>query len=135
MALNDTYVVLGDDDTTTSNGAIYFYAHNSGNFAVSTVGHLLNLGPYTSNTWYDVHFTVDWACEMFDVSIDGDLKMVNIPFRTAGTEHFSQLHVFNQDVSTAWWDQIVFSGPAASMLIFSDNFERDSTCRWSSTSP
>jgi hypothetical protein len=134
-ALNDTFVVLGDDDTTTTDGAIFFYAHESGNLAVATVGHILNLGPYLEDTWYQVDFTVDWACEMFDVSIDGNLKVANVSFRNPGIEHFSQLHLFNYDVSTAWWDQIIFSGPPASTTVFADDFERLSTCRWSATVP
>ncbi len=134
-ALNDTFVVLGDENTTTNNGAIYFFAHQSGNFAVSTAGNLLNLGPYTADTWYNVSFTVDWACEVYDVSIDGQLKEFNVPFRDPGVAEFSELHVFNYDSSTAWWDQIAFSGPPASMEIFTDGFERASTCRWSAVVP
>lgn len=133
--MHDTYFVLGDADTTSNNGAIFFYARGDGELVVHTDSQAYPLGSYTTGTWYDLEFTVDWACKAFDVWVDGSLRQYNLPFRNTSVDEFSQLHVFNFHNSTGWWDQIVFSGPPPSPQIFADDFERASPCRWSAVVP
>lgn len=128
----DAYVVLGDDDTASNAGSIFFYAHHEGQLSVYTDGQLFSCGAYTADTWYDIGFTVDWQCQAFDVYVDGTLRQYNLPFRNPA-DFFSQLHVLNFHNSTAWWDQITMSSPPPGMFIFGDGFERESTCRWSAT--
>lgn len=131
----DAYIVLGDDNVVVDNGAIFFWASNFGHFVVHTNGTTYSCGTYSANTWYQVDFVVDWDCKVFDVYVDNVLVQYNLPFRNPSIAHFSQLHVFNIDPSTAWWDEILMSTPAPSTLIFADDFERASTCHWSSVVP
>ena len=131
---HDGYVVLGDAATESNNGVIFFYAQGNGNLSVVTNGGInYSCGAYAADTWYDVHFVIDWSCEVFDVYVDGVLKQYNLPFRNPAAG-ISELHVFNADVAaSAWWDQIAMYTPGVSFEIFSDAFERGSSCHWSAT--
>jgi len=129
----DTYFILGDADSGPggNSGAIYFLGTASGNWSVFD-GHDIPCQARNPNQWYRINFNVDWACKMYDVSIDGVLRATNVPFYYEATESFDQIHVYNWDSTTARYDSIGFSTPAISDLIFEDDFERGSTCRWSS---
>jgi hypothetical protein len=119
-SLADAYVVLGDDNTIYDNGAIFFMASDNGSLEVVTGGSAYSCGPYNPFTWYRIGFNVDWACQAFDVYVDGALKQFNLPFRTSSVVEFTQLHVLDFHSSIAWWDQITMSTPPPGMLIFVD---------------
>ncbi len=122
----DTFFVLGDNlhEVVTFKGmqgdwAVYDGANHS-------------CGPRNPNQWYYVHFVIDWSCKVFDVYIDGQLKLTNVMFYDPTVSGISRIHLFNYDVTTAWYDEIYFGTPGVSTMIFSDDFERAATCHWSS---
>ena len=129
----DSYFILGDSLSGPGSnlGGIYFYGVNTGDWAVFN-GTVHWCGTRNPNQWYKVDFIVDWSCKMFDVNIDGVRKQTNVPFYHTATESFDRIHVYNYSSATARYDLIKFSDPGVSPLIFADNFERGSTCRWSS---
>lgn len=130
---HDTYFILGDYESgpAGNSGAIYFHGSASGAWSVFDGVSGLTCGPRNPDQWYQVSFVVDWACKMYDVRIDGVLKQSNVSFYHVATESFDRIHVYNWSSTTARYDQIGFSTPGVSPLIFEDDFERGSTCRWS----
>lgn len=132
----DTYFALGDQFSgpTGNYGGIYFLGRPTGHWGVFN-GTPLSCGSRNAAQWYRVTFNVDWACKMFDVSIDGERVQSNVAFYHEPTESFDRIHVYNYDDATARYDSITFSTPPVGFMIFWDDFERTSTCRWSSTTP
>lgn len=132
----DTYLILGDSNSgyVGNPGAIDFHGRPDGTWVVFN-GTGYSCGNRNAAQWYDVSLNVDWACKMYDVSIDGVPKASNIPFYHTNTEAFDRIHVYNYDSATGRYDDIYFYTPGVSPLIFEDGFERTSTCRWSVVSP
>lgn len=135
-AINDAYVVFSDAASRGTVGTIFFYAQDNGRFIAASDA-AYDCGPYVADVWYSVDFNLDWQCEVYDVSINGELAAFNIPMR----EYFEQipdniqyLDLYNLESSTGWWDQVWVSTPGVSPLIFENDFERGSTCGWSVTS-
>lgn len=122
----DTFFVLGEEfhEVVSFQGVL-------GEWKVYD-GSSHSCGPRTSGQWYYIHFVIDWACKVYDVHIDGQLKLTNVNFYDHTVTSISRIHVFNLDNTTAWYDEIYFATPGISPLIFADDFERGSTCRWSS---
>jgi hypothetical protein len=129
---HDSYFILGDADSGPGGnvGAIYFKGSPSGVWSVITGDGGHDCGPRNPNQWYQVGFVIDWPCKMYDVRIDGVPKLTNMTFNYADTDSFDKIHVYNWDSATALYDDIMFSTPGISPLIFEDNFERGSACRW-----
>lgn len=132
----DTYLVFGDQNSGPGEnyGAIYFQGMNSGHWAVFN-GASYSCGSRNPDQWYRVQFTVDWACKMYDVRIDGAFQQRNVAFYHQPTASFERIHVYNWDSATARYDEISFSTPSVGPPIFEDDFERTSACRWSSATP
>jgi hypothetical protein len=131
---HDTYFILGDQDSGSGGnvGAIYFKGSPDGTWTVfNGAGH--SCGPRNPDQWYRIHINVDWPCKMFDVSVDGDLKQTNVDFYHLDTASIDRIHVYNWSPTTGRYDEISFSTPGVSPLVFEDDFERGSTCRWSVT--
>ncbi len=131
----DTYVVFSDAASYGTVGAIFFLADDTGRFvAVSDVSY--DCGPYSAGVWYELGFNIDWKCEAYDVYINDTLKQFNIPLREyfdVKPDNIQFIDLYNWRYSTAWWDQVWGSTLGFSNMIFSDGFERGSTCGWSST--
>lgn len=132
----DTYFVLGDVASGPDGnlGAVFFSGTSTGKWSVFD-GTSLDCGPRVPNQWYQVDFVIDWACKMYDVWIDGVLRRSNVSFYHTATESFDKIHVYNWSDTTARYDEITFSTPPISPLIFGDGFERGSACRWSAVTP
>jgi hypothetical protein len=88
-SLADAYVVLGDDNTIYDNGAIFFMASDNWNLGVVTGGSWHSCGPYNPFTWYRIGLNIDWACQAFDVYLDGALKQFNLQFRNSSVVEFT----------------------------------------------
>lgn len=129
----DTYLILGDEQSGPggNEGAIYFLGNESGDWFVSNYDGAFSCGTRNAGQWYDIDFNVDWACKMYDVSVDGVVMQRNISFVHEPTDSFDRIHVYNFSNATARYDDIYFSTPGVSPLIFEDDFERTSACRWS----
>jgi len=134
--LADTYVVVGDDNVTSNNGVVFFYADSTGHFRlVGPSSEHYSLAPYVANQWYRVDLTLDWVGRTVDVFIDGVARQYNVPFRSPATTTLTQLHFYNYDNSTSWLDYIVMSSPPPSLNIFENGFESADTTAWSLTTP
>jgi len=97
------YVVVGDDNTPYTYGSIFFLAGPSGRFIVYPGDESF---PYEANRWYLVEFYLNWTTQRFDYYVDGNLIAPGLPFRNAAS-YLSQIHLFNADPATAWYDEIV----------------------------
>jgi len=127
-----TYFILGDSNSGVggNSGAIDFHGRPDGTWVVFN-GTGYSCGNRNAAQWYTVGLNVDWACKMYDVSIDGVPKASNVPFYYTATEAFDRIHVYNYDSATGRYDDIYFYTPGVNPLIFEDDFERGSICRWS----
>ncbi|RLE25101.1 MAG: hypothetical protein DRJ61_19475 [Acidobacteria bacterium] len=122
---SDTFFVLGEDFHE-----VVSFSGGPGEWRVYD-GASHSCGPRNPQQWYYIHFVIDWACKVYDVFIDGQLKLTNVNFYDPTVTGISRIHVFNMDNTSAWYDEIYFGTPGISPLIFADDFERGSTCRWS----
>ena len=112
----DGYVVIGDANTSSSNGSIFFLTDDTGHFVVYPSD--ASFG-YEANRWYHVEFLIDWPTQTFDYYVDGALIAADLSFRNPATE-FSEIHLYNYHSSMAWWDQItVGSGAVGDWLSLS----------------
>lgn len=129
------YVVLGDDNVASNNGAVFFSALNSGYWAVGTGTHTFNLAPVVVGQWFRVDLALDWVGKTVDISIDGEPRQYNVPFRAPETTSLTRLDFYNYQNADSYLDQISVSFPPASPSILADGFESADTTGWSSTIP
>ncbi|MBN1601842.1 MAG: choice-of-anchor D domain-containing protein [Chitinispirillaceae bacterium] len=74
---------------------------------------------YQPNTWYNVRFHIDWVSRNFDLYIDGELAVSDIPFRDQ-VNSFTTFYLYNYDNSQAWYDNInIGNAPEAEWLTLS----------------
>jgi hypothetical protein len=132
----DTYFVVGDNNITSDFGVVFFYATGVGDWnVVGYGGQNFDCGPYTPGQWYDVSFELDWHWRTIAVRIDGSLCAVNVPFRSTTATTLTQIHAYNHDNSSGWYDYIVMSSPPPTPTIFVDGFESADAASWSLTVP
>ena len=66
------------------------------------------------------------------IRIDGSLKHSDVPFAQSGVTTFDRIHVYNIDMSNAWYDNITFTiPPPPPPTIFIDGFESGDLGAWS----
>lgn len=135
LALATAYVVLGDDNVTSNNGAFFLNAHNSGQWVLGTGTASFYLAPYTAGQWYRFDLSIDWVGKTVDVSIDGVPRQYNVPFRSSSTTSLTRLHFYNYQTGTAYLDQITMSSPPPSLDVFQNDFESADTTAWSTAVP
>ncbi|RLE25284.1 MAG: hypothetical protein DRJ65_08150 [Acidobacteria bacterium] len=131
----DTYVVVGDDNVTVDNGAVFFYARHDGYWALSSEGSVKRCQPYSDDTWYEVDWVLDWDWRTVSVWVDDEMCLAHVPFRSDTVAALTQIHVYNYDFGPGWWDYIVVSTPSISPMIFSDGFDSGDATAWSLSTP
>ena len=104
--LTAAYVVLGDDDIATNQGAVMFLATISGYWALSLGTASYELAPYVTGQWYRVDLSFDWVGKTVDVSIDGIPRQYNVPFLSPSTTSLTRLHFYNFYNTMSYLDQI-----------------------------
>ena len=87
------YVVLGDDNVASNNGAVFFSALNSGYWAVGTGTHTFNLAPVVVGQWFRVDLVLDWVGKTVDISIDGGPeKTITIDSGTSSSSYATEIN-------------------------------------------
>jgi len=59
---------------------------------------------YTSNHWYQVELSFNWAAQKVDCRIDGALVITNVLFPDSSAMSVDAVVLGNQDNTTSWWD-------------------------------
>ncbi len=132
----NSYFVVGDSDIAINNGVIFFYAHSDGHwYIVGPDGTNYDCGAYTPYQWHDISFTLDWNWRTINVTINGGLRHVHVPFRSTTSTTLSQVHFYNIDVQCSNIDHIQMSSPPAIPGLFSDDFESGDATSWSDSQP
>lgn len=131
----DTYVVVGDDNTTVDHGVVFFYAKTDGYWTLVSDGIAHRCAPYSGMTIYEVDWKLDWQWRTVSVWLDGEMCLAHVPFRSTTAVGLTQLHVYNYDAGPGWWDYFVISTPSITSQIFSDGFETRDADSWSSSVP
>ena len=133
----DTYFVLGDSASGSggNTGAIDFPGNPDGTWSVFNG---TDLFVWQSQSGSVVHRLVSALigparCTTFRSTACASRAMC--PFYYVATEAFDRIHVYNWSSATARYDEIYFYTPGVSPLIFEDDFERGSPCRWSAVAP
>lgn len=135
-ATHHAYVVLDDDDIAANGYLIAFLATADGWFsAYAGQGHLYDLMPNDDLDWHEVYFGIDWIGRNVDIIIDGTPRQYNLPFSSDTIAALNRLHLYNFESATSWFDQIVLSGPPASIFIMADGFESADASGWSRETP
>jgi len=135
-SVHDAYFVAGDDNIHSDLGVIFFYAKTGGRWTiVGEGGTSYDCGPYTAGQWYDVSFALDWKWRTITVRIDGELRHVNVPFRSLTATTLSQIHAYNYHSSIANWDQVYMADAGVTTLLFTDGFDSGDASGWTLSSP
>lgn len=130
------YVVLDDDDSGVNGYLMAFLVSADGWFiAYGADGVRYDLMPYDGIRWYDLDLDIDWVGRNVDVFIDGVARQYNIPFDSETIATLHRIHLYNFDMASAWYDQIIMSDPPPSPGIMSDGFESADETGWSMATP
>lgn len=90
------YFVLSDGPSGGGNGyqAVFFYAYNNATFRI--IGATTHTYPYSANNWYHVEFmNIDWANQVMDVYIDGNLVVAGMGFRGASAFNLDNIDLYH----------------------------------------
>ncbi|PCH69915.1 MAG: hypothetical protein COC01_00325 [Bacteroidetes bacterium] len=103
----DCIVSVGDSNTTTNNGFIFFYTRNSGTLYLNgntTVA-------YNANQWYHVECkNIDYIAQTFDYYVDDVLIVAGLNFNTASS-YASEVYFFNYSTgSVGYLDDMNIGG-------------------------
>jgi hypothetical protein len=103
------YFVIGDENSQSNIGVIFFLAHGSEYMLFD--GNGSHTYPFVNATWSFIEFrNIDWSTRTFDWYVDGNLADSNIPFRSQSSTYFSQINLYHWTDSTessdSWYDYI-----------------------------
>ncbi|MCB9299204.1 MAG: T9SS type A sorting domain-containing protein [Lewinellaceae bacterium] len=102
------YVVIGDENTPSNNGILFFYYHyptSSLRFYANS-SNVLDI-PGSINNWYLIEIKdIDWTNKHFDIYINGGLIQSNFPFRSQASTSVSRAYLYNFSSGTAKYDDI-----------------------------
>jgi hypothetical protein len=114
---NSGYVVIGDANTTSNQGIIFFYFQSGGLgrlYAGASSQHQFNA---TDNTWYHLEFrNIDWTLKTFDYYIDGVLTVTGFPFRSGSSTNVDRIYLYNfSGTATAFYDDFTVGGTSLNL--------------------
>lgn len=64
-------------------------------------------GQFEEQTWLHVRIDIEWPYRRADLWLDGKLIESGVGFASAEAQHADEIHLFNFDAGTVWWDDIV----------------------------
>lgn len=101
-----SYTVMGDNAVNATNCVFFSYWRGSSSeirFVSST-----NMEySATPNTWYFIELkNIDWTAKTFDIHINGNLISTAFPFRSTSQNEITQIHLYNYDNNTGYWDDV-----------------------------
>ena len=78
--------------------SFWIYFSNNGNLYLYGSGGSVNIGGYSSNSWYRLQLkNIDWTAKTYDFYINGVLKMDNMPFANNTATGLSELQLWNDE--------------------------------------
>ncbi len=64
-------------------------------------------GQYEVGQWLHVEIALDWPYRRADLSLNGVSVASGVKFASADAQHADEIHLFNFDEGTVWWDDLV----------------------------
>ena len=102
----NNYFSVGDSNITSNFGIIFLYA-NQGNYTLYANFTNQELVPYNIGQWYHFEFkNIDYVNKSLDFYADGILIASNFPFRSQTSNNISQIHLYNVNNFTSYYDDI-----------------------------
>lgn len=101
-----SYTVMGDNAVNATNCVFFAYWRGSSSEIrfVSSTNIEYNATP---NTWYFIELkNIDWTAKTFDIHINGNLISTAFPFRSTSQNEITQIHLYNFDNNTGYWDEV-----------------------------
>jgi len=132
---SDGYLLLDDDDPDNLFYILLLALGNGGDFIANNGSIEYGLGPYAANTWYPVSINIDWVGHTYNIGINGQTVGWNLSFQDLSQTSVDHLHLYNNSISLAWWDQIYVSTPPISPEIMTDGFESADDTGWTFSGP
>ena len=102
---NVGYFALGGSSIETSVLFFHLRADGSAGLLSSTGG--WRGREYTEQQWLHVEIDIEWPYRRADLYLDGELIAGGVSFASADAQHADEIHLFNFDDGTVWWDDIV----------------------------
>jgi len=97
---NVGYLTLGGPSLQDS--IFFFHLRDDGTAGVLGSTGYFKGGTYLVNRWLHVSISLDWEARMIDLDLDG-VRVASLDFVSSAL-HAEQLHLFNVDEGTIWWD-------------------------------
>lgn len=113
------YVLLGDNAITATNCVAFCYWQGGTNIRfVSGVTAVYNCTP---GVWHHVEMrNINWTAHTFDIYINNTLVYATFPFRGAGVNSLTRIHLYNfSPGTTGAWDDIRVGGAPVTASSFS----------------
>ena len=103
---NVGYFTLGGGSIETS--VIFFHLRADGTAGLLSSTGGWRRGTYEERRWLHVQIDIEWPYRRADLSLDGELVAREVSFASAAAaDHADEIHLFNFDPGTVWWDDIV----------------------------
>lgn len=104
-AANVGYFTLGGPSMQES--VLFFHLKPDGSAGLLSSTGAWESGPYVPHTWVHARIVMDWAYRRADLHLDGELVASAVAFASTAAQLASEVHLFNFDDGTVWWDDIV----------------------------
>ncbi|KAL1495684.1 hypothetical protein AB1Y20_016547 [Prymnesium parvum] len=109
-AANVGYLALGGN--TVQSSLLFFHLKPDGSAGLLSSKGVWRGGAYTPLKWLHVEILINWGFRTLELRLDGAHIASGIDFewvRGAATSHPLELHLFNFDSGTVWWDDFVIA--------------------------
>ncbi|MBE0637137.1 MAG: hypothetical protein IH598_01285, partial [Bacteroidales bacterium] len=102
----DTYLVIGDNNTSSNAGIAFIYFSNGViRFYNGPVNYEF---PFIANTWYQIELkNMNFITKTFDIWINGVQRQTGYAFRSTSSTNVSQIHLYNFASSPGAYDDII----------------------------
>ncbi len=100
-----SFIIIGDNPGSYSDGLLYLYMTNYGNFYVNGNS---GVSSYIANQWVYVELkNIDWTLKIFDLYVDGVLESPSLSFNNTSTNQINTVHLYTWDgVCSSYFDDL-----------------------------
>jgi len=107
---------VGDNNIYSNYGIIYMYFEGT-TLGLYTYSQSITL-PCNLNQWYHIEFkNINFSTKTFDFYVDNVLIQSNFPFCSQTSVNVSQVHLFNYDYATAYYDDVIIGEPLSDLWV------------------
>jgi hypothetical protein len=99
------YLSLGGGSLQSS--ALFFHLRADGSAGLLSATGGWTHGAYRPLRWVHVQIDIEWPYRSVDLRLDGTLVASDVGFASSDVQHADEIHLFNFDEGTAWFDDIV----------------------------